>query len=99
LVFLETNHNRSHLELLCIVSHSKLGHEPTTGQHFLHLVMSFYGLCFYKLSLGWTPNIRGTSAPIKESIWNKTSILSRGQVKFTSLGTGFLLGRKRHVCG
>jgi hypothetical protein len=50
LVFLETNHNRSQLKLLCIVSHSKLGPEPTAKQLFLHLCMNFYGLCLYKLS-------------------------------------------------
>jgi hypothetical protein len=54
LVFLETNHNRSQLVLLCIVSHNKLGAIPSARQHFLHLGM-IYGLCFYKLSLGWTP--------------------------------------------
>ena len=43
LVLLETNYYRSRLELLCIVSHNKLGPEPTTQQHFLHLCMSFYG--------------------------------------------------------
>ena len=30
LVFLETNHNRGQLELLCIVSYNKLGSKPTT---------------------------------------------------------------------
>jgi hypothetical protein len=55
LVFLETNHNRSQLGLLCVVSHDKLGTEPTTMQHFLHLCMSFYSFCFSKLPLGWTP--------------------------------------------
>lgn len=32
LVFLETNHNRSYLELLCIDSHNKL--EPNTSLAF-----------------------------------------------------------------
>ena len=45
LVFLETNHNRSQLELLCIVGHNKLGPEPTTQQYFLNLGMSFMASC------------------------------------------------------
>ena len=54
LVFLETNHNRRQLELFCIVSRNKLGPEPTAQWHFLHPCMSFYGIYFSKLPLGWT---------------------------------------------
>ena len=55
LVFLETNHNRGQLELLCTVSHNKLGPKPTARQNFLPPCMSFYGLCLSKLPLGWAP--------------------------------------------
>ena len=51
LVFLETNHNRGQLELLCIVSHIKLGPESTT----LYLCMSFYVFVI----LCWGPGIDG----------------------------------------
>jgi hypothetical protein len=57
LVVLETSHNRGQLELLCIGSHNKQGPEPTAQRHFLRLLMSFYGICFYKLPLGWTPRL------------------------------------------
>lgn len=51
LVLLETNHNRGQLELLCIVSHIKLGPESTT----LYLCMSFYVFVI----LCWGPGIDG----------------------------------------
>ena len=59
LVILETNHNTGHLELLCIVSHNKLGPKPISQQHFLHLCMSFYSF-----APGMNPSIRETPAPI-----------------------------------
>ena len=43
------------VELLCIVTHNKLGHKPTSQQHFLSTYIGFYGFCFYKLLQGWTP--------------------------------------------
>lgn len=43
------------VELLCIVTHNKLGSEPTTQEYSLHLGVCFYGVCFYNLPLGWTP--------------------------------------------
>jgi hypothetical protein len=55
LVLLEINQNRGQLELFCMISHNKLGPEPTARKHFLHLCMSFYVFCTYELLLGWTP--------------------------------------------
>jgi hypothetical protein len=50
-MLLETNPNRSQLELLCIVNHHKFGPQPTTQQHFLHLCASYYGMyVLHKLS-------------------------------------------------
>lgn len=42
LVSLETNHNRNQLGPLCIVSHNKLGTEPTTMLHFLYELLEFF---------------------------------------------------------
>jgi hypothetical protein len=60
LVFLETNHNWGQLELLCIISHNRLGPVPTctcTNQlATLPLPMcKLLWFCLCKLPLGWTP--------------------------------------------
>lgn len=48
LVFLETNHNKGHLELLCIGINNKVGPEPTPPAELLVPVN-------YKLNLGYVP--------------------------------------------
>ena len=75
LVILETNHNTGHLELLCIVSHNKLGPEPTTQHQFLHLYISFYGI---SCPWGGPQHNRDTCINIRNYFY-KTSILSSGQ--------------------
>ena len=63
LVLLETNHNRGQLELLCMVSHIKLGPESTT----LYLCMSFYFLFFHFMLGSWTSILRRGQVKIKVS--------------------------------
>jgi hypothetical protein len=66
------------VELFCIVTHSTLGWEPATQQ--LNLRVSFMAFAFIGCPWDGPQHKRGeTAVPKKETIWNKTSILSRVQ--------------------